>query len=200
LRLRLTGIGTRIWEAAGAAVAASTIAAGLAVGAEDIAVEAQLHDHALVISAHATVHASLPLIWRTLTDYDHLAGFIPGMKSSRVLERRGNTVTVEQSGEARFWIFRYPIAVVVQSDEHYPATLGVKVLSGNLRRLAGAYRIEAVSGATDRFVLQWQGIIEPDMPLPLFITAPGMRETIAEQFAGLVDEIERRGALQANRQ
>ncbi|HYZ41455.1 MAG TPA: hypothetical protein VE687_12640 [Stellaceae bacterium] len=49
-------------------------------------------------------------------------------------------------------------------------------------------------------MLRWQGIIEPDVPLPLFITAPGMRETIADQFLGMINEIERRGALQANRQ
>ncbi|HYZ41454.1 MAG TPA: hypothetical protein VE687_12635 [Stellaceae bacterium] len=48
-----------------------------------------------------------------------------------MLERHGNTVTVEQSGEARLLIFRYPIAVVVQSDERYPATIGVRVLRGN---------------------------------------------------------------------
>jgi hypothetical protein len=46
--------------------------------------------------------------------------------------------------------------------------------------------------------LWWEGIIEPDIPLPLFIAAPGLRETLADQFDGMVEEIERRGLLQAN--
>jgi hypothetical protein len=34
--------------------------------------------------------------------------------------------------------------------------------------------------------------------LPLFITAPGLRETVADQFVGMVREIERRGSAEAN--
>jgi len=169
-----------------------------APGAQDVGVDAQLQGNALAISTHATIRAPLPIIWQTLTDYDHLAEFIPGMRMSRVLQRHGATVIVEQVGEAKFLIFHYPIDVVVQSDEHYPATIAVHVLSGNLRRLAGAYRIETVPGTRERFVLHWQGIIEPDIPLPLFITAPGLRETVADQFVGMVREIERRGSAEAS--
>src|SRR5215469_11003674 len=182
---------------------AVTAAAALALacdahGAQDVGLDAQLRGHVLAVSAHATIRAPLPVIWHTLTDYDHLAEFIPGMKASRVLQRRGGTVTVEQTGEAKFLIFYYPIAVIVQSDERYPATIGVRLLSGNLRQLAGAYRIENVRDNRDQFVLRWEGIIEPDIPLPLSIAAPGLRETLADQFDGMVDEIERRGILQAN--
>jgi ribosome-associated toxin RatA of RatAB toxin-antitoxin module len=166
-------------------------------GAQDVSVDAQLQGNAMAISAHATIRAPLSVIWHTLTDYDHLAEFIPGMRMSRVLQRRGGTVVVEQVGDARFFIFHYPIDVVVQSDEHYPATIAVHVLSGNLRQLAGGYRIETVAGMRDQFVLRWQGIIEPDIPLPLFITAPGLRDTVTDQFVGMVKEIERRGTLQA---
>jgi hypothetical protein len=196
LSVRRTSIAARV---AAAIVAGTAFAAAeTARSAEDVAVEAQLQGNALAIIARATIRAPLPLIWRTLTDYNHLAEFIPGMKSSRVLERHGRTAIVEQSGEARFLIFHYPIAVVVESDENYPATIGVRVLSGNLRQLAGGYRIETVPGVHDEFVLRWQGIIEPDIPLPLFMTAPGLRETVTEQFLGMIEEIERRGTLQAN--
>jgi hypothetical protein len=121
------------------------------------------------------------------------------MKKSRVLERRGGNVIVEQTGEAKLWIFSYPLAVVVEADEHYPDAIGVRVLNGNLRQLAGAYRIDAVPGRHNQFVLRWHGIIEPDIPLPLFITAPTLRETVAEQFVGMIGEIERRAVLQAKR-
>jgi hypothetical protein len=176
------------------------IAAETARSAQDVAVDTRLQGNALAISARATVRAPLPLIWHTLTDYEHLAEFIPGMKRSRVLERRGSTAIVEQIGEAGFLIFHYPIAVVVETDEHYPATIGVRVLTGNLRQLDGAYRIETVLGAPDEYVLRWRGIIEPDIPLPLFITAPGLRETVADQFIGMIKEIERRRARHVNSQ
>ena len=197
IRIQKVTASARSWHAALTSVAVLVLAVQ-ARGAQDVGVDAQLRGNALAITTHATIRAPLPVIWQTLTDYDHLAEFIPGMRMSRVLQRRGATVIVEQIGEAKFLIFHYPIDVVVQSDEHYPATIAVHVLSGNLRRLAGAYRIETVPGTRERFVLHWQGIIEPDIPLPLFITAPGLRETVADQFAGMVREIERRGSAEAS--
>ena len=119
------------WHAAITSVAVLVLALQ-ARGAQDVGVDAQLQGNVLAISTHATIRASLPTIWQTLTDYDHLAEFIPGMRMSRVLQRHGATVIVEQVGEAKFLIFHYPIDVVVQSDEHYPATIAVHVLSGNL--------------------------------------------------------------------
>ena len=177
---------TAVLCALGALFAAS------ADGAQDVGVDAQPQGGALSISAHATIRAPLAVIWRTLTDYDHLADFIPGMKESHVLSRHGGTAIVEQIGEASFLLFRYPISVIVESDEHYPTAIGVRVLSGNLKRLVGGYRIDGVAGARDEFRVQWQGIIEPDIRLPLFITAHGLREAVADQFLGMVNEIERR--------
>ena len=197
IRIQKVTASARSWHAALTSVAVLVLAVQ-ARGAQDVGVDAQLRGNALAITTHATIRAPLPVIWQTLTDYDHLAEFIPGMRMSRVLQRRGATVIVEQIGEAKFLIFHYPIDVVVQSDEHYPATIAVHVLSGNLRRLAGAYRIETVPGTRERFVLHWQGIIEPDIPLPLFITAPGLRETVADQFVGMVREIERRRSAEAS--
>ena len=88
-----------------AAALATIVFAHTVRSAQDVAVDAQRQGNALAVSAHATIRAPLPLIWRTLTDYDHLAEFIPGMKKSRVLQRRGDTVIVEQTGEARIFIF-----------------------------------------------------------------------------------------------
>lgn len=195
--IRYTGVLAGRWCVAIASASLLALACE-ARAAQDIGLDAQLRGNALAIKAHATIRAPLPIIWHTLTDYDHLAEFIPGMKTSRVLERRGGTVTVEQVGEAKFLVFHYPIAVIVQSDERYPATIGVRLLSGNLRQLTGAYRIDNVPGTRDQFVLRWEGIIEPDISLPLFIAAPDLRETATDQFEGMVGEIERRRTLQAN--
>jgi len=61
-----------------------------------------------------------------LTDYDHLAQFVPGMKSSRVVAREHCNRRADWRSELLF--FNYPVIVVVQSKAHYPATIGVHVL------------------------------------------------------------------------
>src|SRR5215472_5924279 len=62
----------RRWHAAITA-AALLVVAVQARGAQDVGVDAQLQGNALAISTHATIRALLPIIWQTLTDYDHLA-------------------------------------------------------------------------------------------------------------------------------
>jgi len=158
--------------------------------AADISVIATARDAAVEVTAHAVVRAPPELIWQTLTDYDHLARFVPGMVSSRVLSRHGAQLVVEQRGGARLWFFSYPIRVVVTSYERPYQGIEVHLVQGNLRRLDGGYRIEPrPDGGCD---LTWTGLIEPDTPLPEFIRTPLLRRTISDQFAGMVREIERR--------
>ncbi|MCJ7798265.1 MAG: hypothetical protein MUP33_00620, partial [Polaromonas sp.] len=103
---------TLLWCTAGPASAASA--------PDKVVVQAWRRGDAVQVHAQATVTAPHALIWRTLTDYDRLAGFVPGISQSRVLERRGSTSTVVQTGTAHLWFFSYRIEVVVESTEHPP--------------------------------------------------------------------------------
>ena len=169
------------------------LAAQAAQGADDLTVETLRRGAAVEVVARATLHAPQELVWRTLTDYDLLASFIPGMLMSRVVERRGTVAIVEQIGEARVLFFRFPIEVTVASVEKPPDVLEVHVLKGNLRRLEGGYRIER-GAAPGALVLYWRGLVEPDAPLPPLLGEAIMRANIEDQFSGMVREIERRAA------
>ena len=107
----------------------------VAHAAAQVVVQAQRQGDAVQVQAQATVKAPHELIWQTLTDYNHLAEFVPGITKSRVLQRLGNQITVEQVGEARLWFFTYIIDVVVESTEHQPRTIGIRVVKGNLKQL-----------------------------------------------------------------
>jgi len=157
---------------------------------DEINVQATAQDAAVEITTRAVVHAPAELIWQTLTDYDHLANFVPGIDSSRVVSRQGDRLVVEQRGVARWWFFSYPIHVEIAATERPYRSIDVRLLQGNLRRLEGEYRIEPQpDGSTE---LTWHGVIEPDTPLPGFVRTALLRRSISEQFAGMVREIERR--------
>jgi ribosome-associated toxin RatA of RatAB toxin-antitoxin module len=183
----------------GATVALILLAthAGITQGAENMSVEAFHEGAAVQIVARATITAPYALIWQTLTDYDHLSEFIPGMEKSHVIARRDGVATVEQVGNAGVLFFKYAIDVVVESIEDPPSNIGIRVIKGNLKRLDGGYRIEKAGDKDNNFILHWSGFIEPSIPLPHFITAPLMRANISDQFHGMVAEIERRAALRA---
>jgi len=177
------------------ALLALSAAMGAPQAAEQVSIRASSRGSAVEIEARATLRAPQALIWQTLTDYDHLSDFIPGMLKSHVIDRRGNAAIIEQSGNASILFFNYPIDVVVESLEAPPAFIGVRVLKGNLKQLEGGYRLEKIAETHDEFVLRWSGLIEPSFPVPTFISMPLLRANIRDQFRGMVREIERREAL-----
>ena len=170
------------------------------MGAGQVSVEASAQGSAVAIRARATIEAPRALIWQTLTDYDHLSEFIPGMTTSRVIARHGSAAIVQQTGRLGFLMFEFPIRVVVESREEPPAVIRVRMLNGNLKQLNGGYTIEKISGKNDEYVLRWSGVIDRPAMLPAFITVPLMRTDIADQFRGMVKEIERRQALVTGQQ
>ena len=170
---------------------------GAARAADDISVEARRRDDALEVVCRAMLDAPLDLIWQTLTDYSRLADFIPGMRRSRLVERRGAVAVIEQSGEAGFLFLTFPIEVTLASTERPPYALEVSMLKGNLKRLDGAYRIEPQAGG--RILLTWNGIVEAQSMPPL-LGEIVMRSNIEDQFCGMVREIERRDALRRERE
>jgi len=167
---------------------------GTCAAAEDFSVTAHAEGQAVSVHARALVKAPHALIWSTLTDYDHLSEFIPGMASSKVLERRGPTAIVEQHGSAGFLFFSYGIEVVVASTEFKPEKIEVTVLKGNLKQLNGFYRVRR-GKESGTFTLEWLGTIEPALSMPAFLGVPLIRGNIEDQFRGMVTEIERREAL-----
>lgn len=168
--------------------------AGAASPADKVVVQAWRLGDAVQVRAQATVTAPHALIWSTLTDYDRLAAFVPGISQSRVLERRGSTSTVAQTGTAHLWFFSYRIEVVVESTEQSPDAIGIRLLRGNLKQLDGRYQLDPVEGKEGEFLLSWSGVIEPSVAVPLLIALPLMRANLREQFGGMVREIERREA------
>jgi ribosome-associated toxin RatA of RatAB toxin-antitoxin module len=171
--------------------------AGSARAADEISVETARRDDALEVVCRAMLDAPLDLVWRTLTDYDRLAEFIPGMRASRVVERRGAVTVVEQTGEARFLFLTFPLEVTLASTERAPYAIDVRMLKGNLKRLEGAYRIEPQAGG--KVLLTWTGQIEA-LSMPPLLGEMLMRASIEDQFRGMVREVERRDTLRRERE
>jgi ribosome-associated toxin RatA of RatAB toxin-antitoxin module len=176
-----------------AAVLLLWVAFAPAHAAEDVVVEAERQGDSVEVRARATVAATPALVWEVLTDYDRLAQFIPGILKSAVRQRAGNRVVVEQSGEARFLVFSFPIEVRLEVTEGPPDWIVSRAVGGNLRRMSGRYDI--MSDAGQKICsLRYQGAIEPSFDLPPLIGVAAMRGMVEEQFTAMVTEIERRAA------
>ena len=61
--------------------------------ASRVEVQAERNGALIDVRAQAIVHAPLSIVWATLTDYERLPEFIPGLETSRVLARDGPRAT-----------------------------------------------------------------------------------------------------------
>ncbi len=163
-----------------------------AASQSEVEVETSRSGDLIEVRARATISASFAVVWGTLTDYERLPDFIPGLKKSRVLARVGATTTVEQGGEARFLFLSIPIEVTLESTER-PPTIEVRRIAGTLRHLQGRYETEILADPA-QVQLRWIGSITPESDLPPLLGEALMRLLIRQQFVGMVREIERREA------
>jgi ribosome-associated toxin RatA of RatAB toxin-antitoxin module len=158
--------------------------------AAQIEIETNLKAEVVKVKVQAVIEATPQIVWATLIDYERFSEFIPGMKSSKVIERKGPIVTIKQSGHAQMLFFHIPIEVTVESTEDWPV-LRVKRISGTIRQLEGRYEmIPSSDNATVRLV--WTGSIQPENSFPPFIGESLIRYSLRQQFTGMVREIERR--------
>jgi ribosome-associated toxin RatA of RatAB toxin-antitoxin module len=138
-------------------------------------------------------------VWQVLTDYESLPSFIPGLAKSVVRERQGNRLVLEQTGEARFLLFWFPIEVRYEVIESPPQWISSRAISGNLRRMNGRYELHPGpprTGAPPAVLLRYEGAIEPSFELPPLIGMVALRSMAEQQFTAMVAEIERRAAAQ----
>ena len=168
--------------------------ATVALAATDLEVEATRNGELIEVRARATINAPLAVVWGTLTDYERLPEFIPGLKKSRVIQRAGAISVIEQSGEARFLFLTVPIEITLESTER-PPNIEVRRIAGTVRYMQGRYETEVLATEPAQVQLRWIGAIAPESELPSLIGEALMRLSIHEQFRGMVGEIERREAL-----
>jgi ribosome-associated toxin RatA of RatAB toxin-antitoxin module len=168
-------------------------AGGGAMAAEDLRVEAERRGDGVEVRARAFIAAPPALVWRVLTDYERLPEYVPGIAKSRVRERHGNHLRLEQSGEARFLLFSFPIEVHLQVTEAPPDTIVSRSVGGNLRRMHGRYDLR-VDPARRGVTLVYAGLIEPDFDLPPLVGVAALRSMAEDQFRAMVSEIERLAA------
>ena len=159
--------------------------------AEEISIETTRRGDYILIDASADLQADVRLVWQVLSDYDHLAEFIPDLKLSRVIERNADGVVVEQQGEYSFLFFNQPIEVRLLVVESPPHRIVSRAIAGSFREMTGSYELAPIPGGVR---LRYTGRILPNFDLPPFFGVVVARAAAEKQFRGMVDEVIRRAA------
>lgn len=156
------------------------------------------------VDASADLDADQALVWGTITDYEKLPEFVPGIRSVRVLETRadGNKqrLTIEQVGEFRFLFFARRIAVLLDVEQQARSRIEARALArphdgdpdaAGIDQFEGTYTLLPIAGGVR---LGYRARFVPDFYLPPIFGAFAVRRTMEAQFQAMLDEIYRRRA------
>ena len=142
------------------------------------------------IRSSGTVAATPAVVWRILTDYNHLADYVPNMKSTRVVSRDGDRVIVEQLGAARFLFFSQAIRLVVQVQERAPDRIDISLVDGDMKIYRASWELSPVAGAAGTRVV-YNATIEPKFDVPGIVGTGVVRKDIARMMGAVFARLDR---------
>jgi len=144
-----------------------------------------------VIHVEASFHVDVSpaLAWRVMTDYEHMAQFIPTMTQSRVLSATNDRLTVLQKGVARLAWFSHDWEVEREVTLEPEVTIRSRALRGNVKRMEMESHLSPEDGGVR---IRYQALTVPDFWVPPLIGPALMKSQVTEQFTALAAEMHRR--------
>lgn len=128
-------------------------------------------------------------VWGVLTAYDQLAGKVPDIAESRVLERQGNRVELSQTFRAPY-TFGQRIQARLTMTESPLKRLTFQLVRGDfIRQLQGSWTLQPMPGGQLR--LLYAVTVEPDLPLGKELFYRLFEQNVLKSLESLRQQMER---------
>jgi len=177
-------------------LAFASVPALAAADDSDIGVRVRRNGPRIIVDVNLTVAAPALDTWNVMTDYDHMASFVSNMQSSRIISRDGNTLMVEQKGQAA----RGPLTFAF---EHVRQIVLTPIREAHSRQISGNLQASESTttvvdhGATSEIINHGEFI--PNVWVPPIIGPAAIEAEARQQFQEFRTEILRRRAEAASR-
>lgn len=158
----------------------------------EIKVAVEKAGSAFVVDADIDLPFPLRTVWDVLTDFDNMAGVVNSLKSSRVSRRKGNTLTVQQEGTAKYGMFSYSFTSERKVRLEPMKRIVARQISGQAKRFESQADLAETSKGTS---IHYHAEIEPDSVLARLFGAMVIQHEIEEQFHAMAGEMEKRQRL-----
>lgn len=145
-----------------------------------------------VVTAAMDVPVSLRTAWAVLTDYEHMAGIVANLSSSRVLERHGNRLIVRQEGAVKYGPFSFSFDTEREIRLEPMRHIAARNLSGSVKRMESETRL--TPNEHGGVHIAYRAEIVPDSFLGRLFGGSFARDGVHDQFRLLVEEMQRREA------
>lgn len=160
--------------------------------AAGVQIDVARQDAAVIIHASAVLATDLATAWRVLTDYERYADFVPGLESSRVVDRSGARITVQQSVRSPLWLLPRSITVTYQIVESPHVGLHSHAVTER-SSLDSTYILVPLKVGVR---LDYTGRLVPASGLSAVLKRLLGERAITDEFEALVHEIERQSRME----
>jgi ribosome-associated toxin RatA of RatAB toxin-antitoxin module len=117
------------------------------------------------ILATVTIPQPIEQVWQVITDYEHLADFVPNLTSSKLLSNPEGRIWLEQIGSQCFLKFKFCARVVLDMSENFPHELGFAMKEGDFKQFEGAWTLQSADDAQST-KLSYNLSIKPPRAMP----------------------------------
>jgi ribosome-associated toxin RatA of RatAB toxin-antitoxin module len=100
------------------------------------------------ISARIQIPYPVDRVWQILTDYNHLADFIPNLAKSQQIEHPQGGIRLEQVGAESFLKFKFCARVILDMVEQAPHQLEFQMIEGDFNEFSGYWRLLPLANNT----------------------------------------------------
>ena len=163
-------------------------------GSVDVKVE--IDGEVVRVDAAFSVAATREQAWAVLTDFDHLADFISNLKSSSIVAKSADSVTVAQKGKASAGPLSFSFESVREIRMTPMEEIRSHVISGNMKRFDGVTRL-LPEAAGMRILFHSEAI--PNAWIPPLIGRRFIASETREQLQEMRAEILRRKLAAADK-
>jgi carbon monoxide dehydrogenase subunit G len=166
----------------------STADAGAAYD-QGIAIATEARGDLVIVDASFTVPVTPGEAWMVLTDYDHMADFLPNVQSSKIVESAGYKVHVAQQGKAYYGPLSFSYDLVQEVALKPYTQIRSRAIGGSIKKVDGFTQL-IPDGSGTRIVYHSES--EPNLHLPRGIKQSFAAKATREHFENIKKEIMRR--------
>lgn len=117
------------------------------------------------ILASVTIPKPIEQVWNVITDYEHLADFVPNLTSSKLIPNEEGRIRLEQIGAQCFLKFKFCARVVLDMTETFPNEVSFAMKEGDFKHFVGAWKLEP-SGDNQSTQLSYDLFVKPPLAMP----------------------------------
>src|SRR5271167_3679466 len=136
-----------------------------------------------VLNAVMFAPVAQAVAWDVLTDFDHMAQWVPNVSESKVVKRDDNSVTIEQRGVAKYGAVSFPYVTERKIELKPPGAIMSLQTKGSLRRVASTLLLQTDGKGTR---LTYHLEIEPSLLASALLSKEFLQHELAEQFTAII--------------